>query len=406
MRGLATAAIAAAALLVALTANARATDPILEEPLDTPVALPTPTPSVLEVVATPVPSVSIAPDADVTESGTTSPISGTTAIKTLRQLVESVDPMLTPLTEVVDRLIAHAAAKVDGTAVPVESPSDVVQEPGEVIPEASPSTTEPAITSITANASGKVTAPTSRDAAGERPSPRLTPATQVGFVIPESLTSGDRPVAAVSAPIGHLPDTPPRADPAPRLPVPPLAVALGSVAAVAVVVGSIELVKWPTGIAAGTVFNDWLRRQLKEKRISQRQLAQQSGLNHSTISRLLHGDREPSLGTATKLARGLREIPDDEDGPRYFGAVAQQRVIPTLRVEYALRGDDMLDEEDVRHLMGAYHALRRGRMRRRVAPPDVDGGRDDAATRDRVVMRMQRADRSSLLREESDLESA
>ena len=47
--------------------------------------------------------------------------------------------------------------------------------------------------------------------------------------------------------------------------------------------------------------------------MSQRQLAQQSGVDHSTISRLIRGDRMPSLGTATKLARGLREIRDDAD---------------------------------------------------------------------------------------------
>ena len=63
----------------------------------------------------------------------------------------------------------------------------------------------------------------------------------------------------------------------------------------------------------GRAFNEWLRAQLKAKKMSQRQLAQQSGVDHSTISRLIRGDRMPSLGTATKLARGLREILDDAD---------------------------------------------------------------------------------------------
>ena len=62
-------------------------------------------------------------------------------------------------------------------------------------------------------------------------------------------------------------------------------------------------------------FNSWLRGQLKEKKMSQRQLALQSGVDHSTISRLIKGDRMPSLGTATKLARGLREIREESDGP-------------------------------------------------------------------------------------------
>ncbi len=110
-------------------------------------------------------------------------------------------------------------------------------------------------------------------------------------------------------------------------------------------------------------FNAWLRGQLKEKKMSQRQLALQSGVDHSTISRLIKGDRMPSLGTATKLARGLREIHDEADGPAYFASVNSRAVLPTTRVEYALRGDDSLTEGDVRELMQAYIALRSRRNR-------------------------------------------
>jgi transcriptional regulator with XRE-family HTH domain len=53
--------------------------------------------------------------------------------------------------------------------------------------------------------------------------------------------------------------------------------------------------------------------------MSQRQLAQQSGVDHSTISRLVRGDRMPSLGTATKLARGSAELGENDDGPQYLG---------------------------------------------------------------------------------------
>ena len=113
----------------------------------------------------------------------------------------------------------------------------------------------------------------------------------------------------------------------------------------------------------GRAFNEWLRAQLKAKKMSQRQLAQQSGVDHSTISRLVRGDRMPSLGTATKLARGLREIHDEADGPAYFASVNSRAVLPTTRVEYALRGDDSLTEGDVRELMQAYIALRSRRNR-------------------------------------------
>ena len=97
--------------------------------------------------------------------------------------------------------------------------------------------------------------------------------------------------------------------------------------------------------------------------MSQRQLALQSGVDHSTISRLIKGDRMPSLGTATKLARGLREISDESDGPAYFASMNARTVLPTTRVEYALRGDDSLTEADVRELMQAYITIRSRRVR-------------------------------------------
>jgi transcriptional regulator with XRE-family HTH domain len=110
-------------------------------------------------------------------------------------------------------------------------------------------------------------------------------------------------------------------------------------------------------------FNAWLRSQLKEKKMSQRQLALQSGVDHSTISRLIKGDRMPSLGTATKLARGLREIADESEGPAYFASLNARPVLPTTRVEYALRGDEVLTEGDVRELMQAYITIRSRRVR-------------------------------------------
>ena len=110
-------------------------------------------------------------------------------------------------------------------------------------------------------------------------------------------------------------------------------------------------------------FNSWLRGQLKEKKMSQRQLALQSGVDHSTISRLIKGDRMPSLGTATRLARGLREILDEADGPTYFASLTNRQMLPTTRVEYALRGDEALTESDVRELMQAYLSVRARRVR-------------------------------------------
>ena len=114
----------------------------------------------------------------------------------------------------------------------------------------------------------------------------------------------------------------------------------------------------------GRAFNEWLRAQLKAKKMSQRQLAQQSGVDHSTISRLIRGDRMPSLGTATKLARGLRELRDDADTPQYLGMVASGSTNPTARVEYALRADELLTEPQVRQIMEYYLAVRMRRYGR------------------------------------------
>jgi transcriptional regulator with XRE-family HTH domain len=120
---------------------------------------------------------------------------------------------------------------------------------------------------------------------------------------------------------------------------------------------AVEFGKAGQGWAGAIVFNLWLRRQLRERRMSQRQLAHLSGVNHSTISRLLAGDRIPSLETATKLARALR-VPN-EDIAAELGFVTGRPAMPMQRVEAALRGDEGLDESDVRVLMEAYIARRR-----------------------------------------------
>ncbi|MFP5342827.1 MAG: helix-turn-helix domain-containing protein [Candidatus Limnocylindria bacterium] len=131
----------------------------------------------------------------------------------------------------------------------------------------------------------------------------------------------------------------------------------------------------------GRAFNEWLRAQLKAKKMSQRQLAQQSGVDHSTISRLIRGDRMPSLGTATKLARGLRELRDDADTPQYLGLVTSGSGNPTARVEYALRADELLSEPQVRQIMEYYLAVRMRRYGRAFPPDSVGSGGDRSSER-------------------------
>ncbi len=132
----------------------------------------------------------------------------------------------------------------------------------------------------------------------------------------------------------------------------------------------------------GRAFNEWLRAQLKAKKMSQRQLAQQSGVDHSTISRLIRGDRMPSLGTATKLARGLREIRDDADTATALGVVSGGPQNPTARVEYALRADEALTEPQVRQIMEYYLAVRVRRFARPYSSVGVTepGGSNNGVT--------------------------
>jgi transcriptional regulator with XRE-family HTH domain len=142
---------------------------------------------------------------------------------------------------------------------------------------------------------------------------------------------------------------------------------------------AVEFGKAGQGWAGAIVFNLWLRRQLRERRMSQRQLAHLSGVNHSTISRLLAGDRIPSLETATKLARALR-VPN-EDIAAELGFVNGRPAMPMQRVEAALRGDEGLDDTDVRELMEEYIARRRRLSLKSVdSAPAVVGSARDSGT--------------------------
>jgi len=50
-----------------------------------------------------------------------------------------------------------------------------------------------------------------------------------------------------------------------------------------------------------------LRRHMEEMKLTQRALAELSGVDHSTISRLLRTNREPQLRLAIALSKGLRK---------------------------------------------------------------------------------------------------
>jgi transcriptional regulator with XRE-family HTH domain len=91
-------------------------------------------------------------------------------------------------------------------------------------------------------------------------------------------------------------------------------------------------------------YREWLKIQMRGRRMSQRQLAQQAGIDHSTISRLLRKERNPSLKTALAILAAFREDP--------------RRVHITAQVERVLRSDERLDDAQVRTIMGTYLAMR------------------------------------------------
>ena len=115
-------------------------------------------------------------------------------------------------------------------------------------------------------------------------------------------------------------------------------------------------------------FHEWLQALLKTRNMSQRQLAQRSGVDHSSISRLIRGDRVPTLRTAMKLARGMES--DDRPRGRRAGAVSGGN--PAARVEYALRADDRLSEDAVREVMLYYLAVRAGRLSAPATTPPAE----------------------------------
>jgi transcriptional regulator with XRE-family HTH domain len=140
---------------------------------------------------------------------------------------------------------------------------------------------------------------------------------------------------------------------------------------------AIEFGRAGGGWAGAIVFNLWLRRQMRERRLTQRQLAALAGIDHSTISRLLRHDGTPSLRTATKLVGALRHArgeQTDSDAAAYFERIPDETVFPARRVEMALRADEMLDDEEVRRLMNIYlDARRRPQTRANSNGPSSNG---------------------------------
>lgn len=118
-------------------------------------------------------------------------------------------------------------------------------------------------------------------------------------------------------------------------------------------------------VAAGP----WLRIELRRRRISQRLLAQRAGVDHSTIARIISGNRSPSLDTLAKLAHGLRILDADVAALLDLvttGTADDERSADQFAraFEAAVRADPMISERDVRALLAQYRAARKSVLRR------------------------------------------
>ena len=117
-------------------------------------------------------------------------------------------------------------------------------------------------------------------------------------------------------------------------------------------------------------FRDWLTLQLRARRMSLRQLAHRSGVNVSTVSRIVRGERRPTLRTAVRLAKVVRETADESSATRFFGSLTSESLDPVREVERALRADEQMDDDDIKRVMQVYLQARRVRPRpaRRISP--------------------------------------
>src|SRR4051812_39272718 len=101
----------------------------------------------------------------------------------------------------------------------------------------------------------------------------------------------------------------------------------------------------------------WVRQRMAERHMSQRRLGGLSGVDHTTISRLLRGGRPPTLKTAERLVRALGVAVDGPQVPGYLG-MSSRTLGPVARVEQALRADPALGAADLERLLRQYHAAR------------------------------------------------
>ena len=102
-------------------------------------------------------------------------------------------------------------------------------------------------------------------------------------------------------------------------------------------------------------FGEHLRRELRARNWTIRYFALRSGVDHSTISRLMKGQREPTLATAIRLDAALHgPSPSADPGIPGRGASFD----PLDRIGAALSEDPVLDRRSVDEVLRYYQHVR------------------------------------------------
>ena len=104
-------------------------------------------------------------------------------------------------------------------------------------------------------------------------------------------------------------------------------------------------------------FGDYLKHELHARHWSVRYLAFRSGINHSTISRLIRGQRTPRLETVQRLHQALTPVLPI---PRLTARASNPDDV-FQRVADALALDPLLSPAALRQLMRYYEHLRQPR---------------------------------------------
>jgi transcriptional regulator with XRE-family HTH domain len=93
-------------------------------------------------------------------------------------------------------------------------------------------------------------------------------------------------------------------------------------------------------------FETWLAAELNDREMTPGRLARLTGLHRSTISRLLHGERKPTVETAARIALAI--------GSTLPQAGVERRRDIVARVRYELDADPTMRPRDVQRVMTHY----------------------------------------------------